>query len=160
MILVNLHPAKRARQRVRARRAGLSLEQRVVARKGAADRARARRVANPETVRAAERERYYTTDRRQRNIESTWRHVLRGYGLTVVGYLALVDAERNRCACCGTSEPGRGSAHWCVDHDHATGEIRGLLCHTCNVGIGMLGDTAEAVARAHVYLTRRRSLTP
>lgn len=39
-----------------------------------------------------------------------------------------------------------------ANHDHATGAVRGLLCHRCNTGIGMLGDTAEGVERALAYL--------
>lgn len=40
----------------------------------------------------------------------------------------------------------------CLDHDHATGRIRGWLCRTCNAGIGQLGDTLEALQRAVRYL--------
>jgi len=39
-----------------------------------------------------------------------------------------------------------------MDHDHATGSVRGLLCHNCNCGIGLLGDTKEAVLKAAAYL--------
>lgn len=40
----------------------------------------------------------------------------------------------------------------CVDHDHVTGTVRGLLCNGCNHGIGKLGDNAEGVRRALAYL--------
>ena len=39
-----------------------------------------------------------------------------------------------------------------VDHDHKTQRVRGMLCHGCNKGIGMLGDTLEAVLAAVEYL--------
>ena len=39
-----------------------------------------------------------------------------------------------------------------VDHDHKTGKVRGLLCNQCNRGLGMLGDTKEAVERVLNYL--------
>jgi hypothetical protein len=56
------------------------------------------------------------------------------------------------CDCCGSSpKNAKGLA---LDHCHKTGELRGWLCHRCNLGIGLLGDTAEHVARAVAYLHR------
>ena len=40
----------------------------------------------------------------------------------------------------------------CLDHDHKTGEIRGVLCNKCNAGVGLLGDSMEAVEKALAYL--------
>lgn len=39
-----------------------------------------------------------------------------------------------------------------IDHDHETGFVRGILCHTCNTGLGKLGDTVDRVRRALGYL--------
>jgi len=53
------------------------------------------------------------------------------------------------CAICGN--PG-GKKRLCVDHDHVTGKIRGILCDNCNVGIGRLKDDIGLLYRAIDYL--------
>ena len=92
--------------------------------------------------------------RRQRVLGAARRHRLRGFGLTVEAYDRLVAAQGDVCACCGKGDPGCGRTLWCIDHDHKTGVIRGLLCNNCNAGIGILGDTIEAVRAALAYLER------
>jgi hypothetical protein len=49
---------------------------------------------------------------------------------------------------CGASEHGgpKTAKHFAIDHDHTTGKVRGLLCFRCNVCLGRLGDTKDAVA--------------
>jgi len=39
-----------------------------------------------------------------------------------------------------------------VDHDHKNGEVRGLLCHRCNVGLGNFQDNPELLLKAYKYL--------
>lgn len=82
-------------------------------------------------------------------------HLKRKYGLTLAAFDALFNAQGRVCRCCGSSDP-KYKYGWCVDHDHVTGEIRGIVCHDCNVGIGRLGDTLEGVQRAVIYLSSPR----
>lgn len=72
--------------------------------------------------------------------------VARLYGITVEEYQELVTKQDRKCALCGKRRP----LH--IDHDHATGRIRGLLCRGCNVGLGHLGDSVEGLQRAIAYL--------
>ena len=44
-----------------------------------------------------------------------------------------------------------------LDHDHTTGEFRGWLCKSCDVGIGNLGDNIAGLAQAIIYLTEHTS---
>lgn len=83
-------------------------------------------------------------------LSNRWSKLKRQRGVTRDWYLTLVWAQSGRCAIC---------ADWFglqlrVDHDHATGSIRGLLCERCNFGIGNLGDDPAACDGAAVYLER------
>lgn len=67
-------------------------------------------------------------------------------------YDALVARQGERCAICGTDEPGAGNRRLAIDHDHETGEVRGLLCSNCNMGMGQLGDSIDRLVAAAAYL--------
>lgn len=64
---------------------------------------------------------------------------------------ALLAKSNGCCEICG-----QHFEKLCVDHDHQSGEIRGLLCHHCNVGIGFLGDDVERLRSAIEYLDNKR----
>lgn len=74
------------------------------------------------------------------------RHLQRFYGISVEDFDSLFRNQGERCACCRTSQPDKRG--WCVDHDHATGKIRGILCNRCNASIGLNGDSLEKVELA------------
>lgn len=78
-------------------------------------------------------------------------YVLRQHGLTRADYDRMLEAQHGCCAICGSGRPlGRG--RWHIDHDHATGRVRGLLCNNCNRGIGYFGDDPDTIRAAADYL--------
>ena len=77
---------------------------------------------------------------------------LKRYDITPEQWDAMFARQGGRCAICSTAAPGGVANRLHVDHDHDTGEVRGLLCHSCNKGIGHLGDDAERVYAAAIYL--------
>lgn len=79
------------------------------------------------------------------------------YGITAEDYAAMVTHQGDRCAICGTDSPGTRTKVWSVDHCHTTNEVRGLLCHRCNMGLGYFKDDPERLAAAVRYLIRPRS---
>jgi hypothetical protein len=87
---------------------------------------------------------------KQRRREQT----IRSYGITPEEYDALLASQGGGCAICGVAENPSG-LRLPVDHDHATGEVRGILCSNCNSGIGMLGDNPDRVIAAAAYLLER-----
>jgi hypothetical protein len=73
------------------------------------------------------------------------------YGITLVEYVEMLEAQEGRCKICKTDVPGgKGSFH--VDHCHDSGKVRGLLCHYCNVGMGNFKDNISTLASAILYL--------
>lgn len=73
------------------------------------------------------------------------------YGLTPAEYRDMLARQGGVCAICKCPEPVKGRA-LAVDHDHRTGAVRGLLCGSCNRGIGMLKDRADLLEAAAGYL--------
>lgn len=67
-------------------------------------------------------------------------------------YEQRLSTQRGLCAIC--ERPCKSGRRLAVDHDHATGRVRGLLCAMCNTGIGKLGDTADALRKALAYLEK------
>lgn len=84
------------------------------------------------------------------------RHLLKEYGITLEDYESLLIEQDGVCAICSSDDPGRGMGgqrlHFSVDHDHATGRVRGLLCSPCNIVIGLFQDDAERLFEAAYYL--------
>lgn len=72
---------------------------------------------------------------------------LKQYGLTPEAYRQLIGQQDGRCAICGKRE-----SKLQVDHDHATGKVRGLLCRSCNVALGHLDDSPLTCRQAAYYL--------
>ena len=68
-------------------------------------------------------------------------------------YEALLQAQNYSCAICGVNaeESKNGLA---VDHNHATDQVRGLLCMRCNVGLGYFKDNINSLNEAVNYLLR------
>lgn len=85
------------------------------------------------------------------------RRLLKEYGLTERSYADLLAAQGGRCAVCGSADPRRkGDTNFVVDHDHATGRVRGLLCHHCNRALGLFQDSEELLLKAAAYLSKAR----
>jgi hypothetical protein len=79
------------------------------------------------------------------------------YGITAEVYDSLLEKQGGVCACCGKAPeklPGNFRALLHVDHDHQTGDVRGLLCAFCNWFIGGVERGLQPLAEA--YLKRPR----
>lgn len=79
----------------------------------------------------------------------------KSYGLTEDQYIALLESQGYRCAICGAADPGWKS-DWLVDHDHATGKTRSILCTHCNRGLGAFRDDPNLLRLAAEYVEQHK----
>jgi len=73
-------------------------------------------------------------------------------------YSRMLEEQNGRCAICLSDDPKSPDRvnHWYIDHCHTTGVVRGLLCNSCNRGVGLLGDDIANLERAILYLSKVR----
>ena len=83
------------------------------------------------------------------------RHLLSKFGISLSEYGEMLVAQNGKCAICNEPETQMRNGKkksLAVDHDHATGRVRGLLCTECNQGIGKLKDDRNVLLAAIQYL--------
>ena len=73
------------------------------------------------------------------------------FGISLIEYEQLSFNQNDVCAIC-KEECNRGN-NLVVDHNHSTGEVRGLLCHRCNTAIGLMRDNIDFLKSAIEYLS-------
>lgn len=73
------------------------------------------------------------------------------YGMTLQKFDEMARNQGGVCAVCHNPNNIEGR-ELTVDHDHKTGEIRGLLCHSCNLVLGLVGDSLDRLLDLHEYL--------
>jgi hypothetical protein len=79
------------------------------------------------------------------------------YGLTQEALEEMIREQGGGCAICGTREWRGRHRSPAVDHDHATGKIRGVLCDRCNMAAGLIDDSPARARALAEYLERSRS---
>ena len=78
---------------------------------------------------------------------------LRKYGLSPSQYEKILREQDGRCKICGSTKPGGKFTRLVVDHDKLTGRVRGLLCDSCNRGIGLLKHDLKVLQASIEYLS-------
>lgn len=84
-------------------------------------------------------------------------HLKRTFGISHEQFQQMLAKQSGRCANTGclASDSGAGGA-FRVDHDHTTGMVRALLCHRCNVSLGLLGENCAVISGLLNYLNTHR----
>lgn len=83
-------------------------------------------------------------------------YLKRNYGIAYRVYHQMLESQNNKCAVCGGEgfimNKDRHKLKLVVDHCHATGKVRGLLCHNCNRALSLFHDNIETLTKAINYL--------
>jgi len=109
------------------------------------------KMRTPKQQRVLENQRRWRSHNRERAKFQQWAYELKKfYGITVQEYEQRLEEQDGRCAICLQLPPG--GEHLCVDHDHDTNKVRGLLCRFCNLGIGMFNEDAGRLLSAERYI--------
>ena len=74
------------------------------------------------------------------------------YGISLEDYVRMLETQNGGCAICAATKPSNRTTYFAVDHCHATGVVRGLLCTKCNRGLGLFNDDTDRMERAVKYL--------
>lgn len=82
-----------------------------------------------------------------------WRYQVK-YGVTVAEVQEMRRQQLNSCAIC--REPFADDVAPHIDHDHSSGEVRGILCASCNKGLGHFRDDPARLVAAANYLNERK----
>lgn len=111
------------------------------------------------------KQKYKSRDRRGRNEEYRNRRretadyqMQQKYGISLEEFERRAAAQDGKCLICGRVPNGNyARSRLNVDHDHVTGEIRGLICNQCNLSLGNFNDDPMLLRRAADYLEKRLS---
>lgn len=104
---------------------------------------------NPRTLKP------YPPTKRELEIGKRNRHYKSTYGISLDEYVALKKKQRGVCAICKRNDRfGNRPPRLHLDHSHKNGKVRGLLCHTCNIGIAYFKDNPKRLKSAAAYLMK------
>jgi hypothetical protein len=121
------------------------------------DKAKAWKAANPEKAKESSRK----STEKSRSLESKkskkHRHLKNKYGISLEQYQQMYNQQLGSCLICKTpllfqNLEGEHSKTANVDHCHTTGKVRGLLCNSCNRGLGFFQDNSALLRHAAEYL--------
>lgn len=111
------------------------------------DYAKKWKLENPEKVAATARKSYARRKVSERNYR-----IKKTYGITQEDYDRMYAEQNGKCAICGQ----KSEKNFHIDHDHDTGEVRGLLCNKCNKALGFVNDSPTILERMIRYINGHR----
>jgi hypothetical protein len=88
---------------------------------------------------------------KDKRVHSGWEYTLKSkYGLTEEQYIEMFNSQGGVCAIC--KFPCVSGDKLCVDHNHTTGEVRGLLCRSCNLAVAAVGESEVLIYSLLYYI--------
>lgn len=81
-------------------------------------------------------------------------YLIRTYGITLDDEIAMLEEQGGKCAIC-RHRVGKGRERH-IDHDHATGKVRGVLCLRCNSALALVGESPTVLEAMAAYIEKHR----
>lgn len=106
---------------------------------------------NKEVLR--EKAKIYRKNNEKREKERSRENLIKAYGITPKDYNKIFEEQKGCCAICERHQT-EFKKKLSIDHNHNDGQVRGLLCHNCNVGLGNFKDDIELMKRGIDYLNK------
>ena len=75
------------------------------------------------------------------------------YGINLKEWEKIFEQQGRKCAICGATSPGK--QNWRTDHNHVTGQVRGILCNSCNTSLGLFDEDIQRIQCAIDYVTKQ-----
>ena len=91
---------------------------------------------------------------KRRNLKNKGKTRYRKFKITEEQFNKIFEEQEGKCAICGKHQTQFNKA-LAIDHCHVTKEVRGLLCHNCNVMLGFANDDVDVLLAAVKYLSKR-----
>ena len=115
-------------------------------------------------VKCVKKQDYQRNRTPERQEKKKWNDIQKHYGLDKDEWYWMYKEQGGKCLMCGiglvvTARRGEQRAlQACIDHDHKTGKIGGMLCHRCNIVIGYAGDDVNLLQLGIIYLKEAREI--
>lgn len=123
--------------------------------------------ANLDSYRAKQRDYYAANKDKRASYHKKWRkensekikdaRLRKEYGISLAERDALLASQGGVCGVC-RSDNAEAKRDWHVDHCHATGNVRGVLCHHCNTLLGLARDNPDILTAGIRYLAAHEAL--
>jgi hypothetical protein len=104
-------------------------------------------------------------NRKRRYVQQRQSYLYKKFNITFEQEIDMLKCQNYKCAICGCSinksniidNKGRSKKDYCIDHNHQTNQVCGILCHRCNSALGLLKDNALSAYNATKYLLKTRN---
>lgn len=80
------------------------------------------------------------------------KHLQKSYGMSLQDFFDMLEEQNYECAICSADLSNAKPKNIHIDHCHTSSKVRGILCNSCNMGIGMLKDDVDVLKSAIAYL--------
>lgn len=136
------------------RKYGVALDDELAEAKRIAQNARQRAYVerHPERVKQSKKASREVSKGRKATDTDVDYYMRKRYGISLSDYNRMLVDQDGKCAACGTTEVRNGKTRFDIDHNHETGEVRGLLCGHCNRALGMLADSVDRATMLLTYI--------